>query len=183
MNTVERIGAALAGLQHELSTSRDGTCTVAVAATDLHACVERLLRSAGFETNTFVTAVDRFPAEPRFQLVYQFLSVEHNDRVRVLTQVDGSEPRIATITDLYPGTAYSERECFDMFGVIFTGHSGLKRLLMPEDYDHFPLRKDFPHQGIEPDRLYREWDRKRRERPVNQEFTEAAQRAKKESAS
>jgi NADH-quinone oxidoreductase subunit C len=54
-----------------------------------------------------------------------------------------------------------ERECFDMFGVVFEGHPALKRLLMPEDYDHFPLRKDFPHYGIEPDRLYREWERAR----------------------
>jgi NADH:ubiquinone oxidoreductase subunit C len=57
-----------------------------------------------------------------------------------------------------------------MFGIVFTGHAGLKRLLMPEEYDHFPLRKDFPHHGIEPDRLYREWDRKRRERPSNTAF-------------
>jgi NADH-quinone oxidoreductase subunit C len=172
MSTVERVTAALAGIQHEISAPRDGTCTISVAAADLHACVERLQRAAGFETNTFVTAVDRFPAAPRFQLVYQFLSVEHNDRVRVTTSVGGEDPRIATITDLYPGTAYSERECFDMFGIVFTGHVGLKRLLMPADYDHFPLRKDFPHQGIEPDRLYREWNRKRRERPVNREFAE-----------
>jgi NADH:ubiquinone oxidoreductase subunit C len=51
-----------------------------------------------------------------------------------------------------------------MFGVLFDGHAGLKRLLMPEGYEHFPLRKDFPHQGIEPDRLYRAWDRERRAR-------------------
>ena len=183
MSTVERVGAALAGLQHELSTPRDGTCCVSIAAADLHACVERLRRDAGFETNTFVTAVDRFPNEPRFQLVYQFMSVAHNDRVRVTTTVPGDGPCIATITDLYPGTAYSERECFDMFGVMFDGHVGLKRLLMPQGYEHFPLRKDFPHLGIEPDRLYREWNRKRRERPVNREFAEDAPRAGNESAS
>jgi len=65
---------------------------------------------------------------------------------------------VPSIIDLYPGAAYAERECYDMFGIVFDGHADLKRLLMPDGYDHFPLRKDFPHQGIEPDRLYREWD-------------------------
>ena len=67
-----------------------------------------------------------------------------------------------TCTDLFPGAAFMERECYDMFGVRFEGHAHLRRLLMPEAYGHHPLRKDFPHQGIEPDRLYREWDRERR---------------------
>ena len=73
-----------------------------------------------------------------------------------------SAPEAPTCTDLWPGAAYFERECFDLLGVRFTGHAHLKRLLMPEGYDHHPLRKDFPHQGIQPDRLYREWDRERR---------------------
>ena len=70
---------------------------------------------------------------------------------------------LPTCIDLWPGAAFSERECWDMFGIRFEGHvPNLERLLMPEPYEHFPLRKDFPHQGIEPDRLYREWDRARR---------------------
>jgi len=76
--------------------------------------------------------------------------------------VGGDDPRVATCTDLWPGAGFSERECYDMFGVRFEGHPDLRRLLMPEGYGHHPLRKDFPHEGIEPDRLYREWDRERR---------------------
>jgi NADH-quinone oxidoreductase subunit C len=164
------VQSALEGLEASISTARDGMVTVSVAPARVHDAVRRLKERAGFETNTLVTAVDHFPAEPRYELAWQFLSVSHNDRVRLHARVGGADPRIASIIDLFPGAAYSERECFDMFGIVFEGHAGLKRLLMPEEYDHFPLRKDFPHHGIEPDRLYREWDRKRRERPSNTAF-------------
>jgi NADH-quinone oxidoreductase subunit C len=122
----------------------------------------RLLRDAcGFETVTFVTAIDHWPRSPRYELCVQLLSLAHGDRVRVHVRLAGDEPRVATIVDLWPGAAFSERECFDMFGIRFDGHEGLKRLLMPEEYEHFPLRKEFPHHGIEPDRLYRAWEREK----------------------
>jgi len=69
---------------------------------------------------------------------------------------------VASCTALWPGASYMERECYDMFGIRFEDHPDLKRLLMPDGYGHHPLRKDFPHKGIQPDRLYREWDRERR---------------------
>jgi NADH-quinone oxidoreductase subunit C len=124
--------------------------------------LERLRQRAGFEANTLVTGVDLYPSEPRFEVVYQFLSFAHNDRVRVRVLVTEEDAHVPTCTDLWPGASFSERECWDMFGIRFDGHPDLRRLLMPEAYGHHPLRKDFPHQGIEPDRLYREWDRERR---------------------
>lgn len=172
--TNERVAAALQGLAHEASVGKDGTCLVRVAAADAKECIRRLKERAGFETNTFVTGVDRFPKAPRYECHWQFMSVEHADRVRVCAALAGDEPKVASIVDLYPGAAYAERECFDMFGIVFEGHAGLKRLLMPEEYDHFPLRKDFPHHGIEPDRLYREWDRRRRERAAVSDHSEIA---------
>jgi NADH-quinone oxidoreductase subunit C len=164
LNPIERIQAALPGVALETKAARDGTPTIFVSMPDVRRVVTALRDACGFETNTFVTAVDHHPIEPRFELAWQFLSYQHNDRVRVHARASGDAPRAPSIVDLYPGAGYSERECYDMFGIGFEGHTGLKRLLMPEDYDHFPLRKDFPHQGIEPDRLYREWDRRRRER-------------------
>ena len=137
------------------------TATIERARAELGAALAALKERAGFETATFVTAVDRLPRAPRFELVHQLLSLAHNDRVRVHTALAEGESAPSCVA-LWPGAAYMERECFDMFGIRFDGHAGLKRLLMPEDYEHHPLRKDFPHQGIEPDRLYREWDRKRR---------------------
>lgn len=168
MTTTERVQAALAALNPKPIASRDGTAAFVIeAAHAREAC--RILRDVcGFETNTFVTAIDHYPAEPRFELVWQFLSVQHNDRVRLSARVSGEHPHVDTIGDLFPGTQYSERECFDMFGIVFDGHQshagGLKRLLMPDGYDHFPLRKDFPHQGIEPDKLYNAWFKQRFER-------------------
>ena len=161
MTDLDRIRPALAGLAVETTKSRDGTSVLETAAATVHELVARLRDAAGFELCTFVTAVDRFPAEPRFEVLWQLQSVAHGDRVRIRARVRSDGARVPTIVDLYPGAAFSERECYDMFGIVFEGHAGLKRLLMPEGYDHFPLRKDFPHQGIEPDRLYREWDRQR----------------------
>jgi NADH-quinone oxidoreductase subunit C len=168
--TMQRVSAALEGIAHRALAPRDGMAALEIEARDAREVLRRLRDRAGFDTNTFVTAIDRYPAEPRFQVVWQFLSLQHNDRVRVQALLPGDAPRVASVGDLWPGTRYSERECFDMFGIVFEGHAGLKRLLMPEGYEHHPLRKDFPHQGIEPDRLYREWDRRRRERsPIRTE--------------
>jgi NADH-quinone oxidoreductase subunit C len=161
---LDRIRPALTGIALETSASLDGISVLEIQPSAAHDLVARLKDACGFEICTFVTAVDRFPAEPRFEVLWQLQSISHGDRVRIRARVPAAKPNVPTITDLFPGATFSERECFDMFGVVFEGHAGLKRLLMPEDYDHFPLRKDFPHQGIEPDRLYREWDRKRHEK-------------------
>lgn len=160
--TVGRVEAALEGIEVGFEEARDGMTCVAVARERVHQVLERLRDRAGFETNTLVTAVDHLPAEPRFEVVWQLLSVEHADRVRVRVRVGQEEASVPTCTDLWPGASFSERECFDMFGIRFEGHPDLRRLLMPEDYEHYPLRRDFPHQGIEPRKLYDRWDRERR---------------------
>ena len=165
LNTASRVEAALQGLldADALVAARDGILTVRVKPEHLHAACAALRDQAGFETNTLVTARDHgVDKAARFELFYQFLSYAHGDRVRVSVMTTGDDPEVDTITDLWPGTKFSERECWDMFGVRFRGHDNLRRLLMPEGFDHHPLRKDFPHIGIEPDRLYRLWDEKRR---------------------
>lgn len=173
MSTQERVAGALAGIAHKVQAPRDGTPSVEIDASAVVATMTALRDRAGFDTNVFVTAVDHYPAEPRFTVVWAFLSTVHNDRVRVQARIPGEKPHVATVTHLWPGTRYSERECFDMFGIVFDGHAGLKRLLMPQGYDSHPLRKDFPHQGIEPDRLYREWDQRRRDRSPLRSESEA----------
>jgi len=160
--TLERARAALGTLEHSVRDERDGLATLALSTATLGQALEALKTRAGFETPTLITAIDWLGTrEPRFDVVHQLLSLAHNDRLRLVTPV-AEDQRVPTATHLWPGAAYMERECYDMFGLVFEGHAGLKRLLMPEEYGWHPLRKDFPHQGIEPDRIYREWDRKRR---------------------
>jgi NADH:ubiquinone oxidoreductase subunit C len=159
--TKERVSAALGPIEHAWVDARDGLPAVWLALADLGNALCARKERAGFEQPTLVTAVDRMPRVPRFELVHQLFSLAHGDRVRVHTPVAEAESAPSCVA-LWPGAAFMERECFDMFGIRFDGHAGLKRLLMPEEYAYHPLRKDFPHQGIEPDRLYREWDRRRR---------------------
>ena len=94
-----------------------------------------------------VTCVDWYPSEPRFEVVYHLLSIPKKERVRVKVRLDSASPAIESLTPVWPGANYFEREVFDMFGVRFTGHPYLRRILMPEDWEGYPLRKDYPVEG------------------------------------
>lgn len=87
-------------------------------------------------------------AGERFEIVVNLLSIEKRERVRVRVQVPGDDATIATLFDMYPGTEAMEREVYDMFGIVFTQHPDLTRILMPEDWDGFPLRKDYDQGRI-----------------------------------
>ncbi len=93
-----------------------------------------------------VTAVDYQPREPRFEVVYILVSIEHRVRVRLRIPVPGDDPRLDTVAAVWPAANWLEREVWDMFGIVFDGHPDLRRLLMPDDWDGFPLRKDHPVQ-------------------------------------
>jgi NADH-quinone oxidoreductase subunit C len=94
-----------------------------------------------------LTCVDWFPAEPRFEVVYHLLSISKKERVRLKVQLDSASPVVDSITPIWPGANYFEREVFDLFGIRFSGHPYLVRLLMPEDWEGYPLRKDYPVEG------------------------------------
>jgi NADH-quinone oxidoreductase subunit C len=94
-----------------------------------------------------ITCVDRYPAEPRFEIVYHLLSISKKERVRLKVRLDGGSPAVESLTSIWPGANYFEREVFDLFGVRFTGHPYLRRILMPEDWEGHPLRKDYPVEG------------------------------------
>jgi NADH-quinone oxidoreductase subunit C len=93
-----------------------------------------------------LTAVDYYPREPRYELVYVLVSIEHRQRLRLKVRLDGDQPRIGTVSDVWPAANWLEREVWDMFGIVFDGHPDPRRLLMPEDWEGFPLRKDYPVQ-------------------------------------
>ena len=94
-----------------------------------------------------VTCVDWFPSEPRFEIVYHLLSIPKKERVRLKVRLGSSSPALDSVTSVWPAANYFEREIFDLFGVRFTGHPYLRRLLMPEDWEGHPLRKDYPVEG------------------------------------
>jgi NADH-quinone oxidoreductase subunit C len=86
-------------------------------------------------------------AAPRFAIVYQLYSLIHNHRLRVKVHLDEEDARIPTVEGIWKTANWLEREIYDMFGVVFEGHTDLRRILMPADYDGYPLRKDFPIKG------------------------------------
>jgi NADH-quinone oxidoreductase subunit C len=94
-----------------------------------------------------VTSVDWYPTEPRFEVIYHLLSIPNKERVRLKVRLDGNSPVIESVTSVWPGANYFEREVFDLFGIRFTGHPYLRRILMPEDWEGYPLRKDYPVEG------------------------------------
>jgi NADH-quinone oxidoreductase subunit C len=90
---------------------------------------------------------DYLPEEPRLGVHYQLLSMERCDRLCVKTRLGVDDPRLPTVVDLFPTADFQEREVYDMFGVFFEGHPDMRRILMPEDYEGFPQRRDFPMGG------------------------------------
>jgi NADH-quinone oxidoreductase subunit C len=100
-----------------------------------------------FNVFSDLTCVDWYPSEPRFEVIYHLLSIANKERVRLKVKLNSSSSALESITSIWPGANYFEREVFDLFGIRFTGHPYLRRILMPEDWEGYPLRKDYPVEG------------------------------------
>jgi len=94
-----------------------------------------------------VTAVDRYPADPRFEVIYHVHSVERKERIRLKCRVSGVDPVIESVFSVWRSANWYEREIFDLFGIQFLNHPDLRRILMPDDWEGHPLRKDYPIYG------------------------------------
>jgi len=120
--------------------------TITVARENIVAACQAV-QQAGYTFLEDVTAVDWYPSEPRFQIAYHILSMALKERIRLAVRLDGEDAVLDSITGVWPSANFYEREVFDLFGVHFSGHPNLTRIMMPTDWNGHPLRKDYPVEG------------------------------------
>ena len=123
-----------------------GELTLTIAAGEIRVAAATV-RAAGYNFFEDVTAVDWFPSSPRFQLSYHIVSHTYKERIRLQVLLDGDAPAVESITTVWPSANFYEREVFDLFGIGFEGHPNLRRIMMPDDWQGHPLRKDYPVEG------------------------------------
>ena len=134
------------GASLEAARSVDFATIYANAGDLVHTC--RALRDSGdlqFDLLSEITAVDYLPREPRYEVVYHMVSIARGARLRLKVRV-GAHESVPTVQDVWPAAGWLEREVWDLFGIVFSGHPDLRRILMPEDWEGHPLRKDYPVQ-------------------------------------
>ena len=124
-----------------------GQLTIEVGPADILEALRRMKHDLGFERLSTVTAVDRYPAEPRFEVVYHLQSIAKKQWLRLKARVPGVNPEIESAFAVYRSANWYERETYDLFGIRFLNHPDLRRIMMPEDWPGHPLRKDYPVTG------------------------------------
>jgi NADH-quinone oxidoreductase subunit C len=127
-----------------------GETTIVLPRKILRSVAERCRGSADLQFNLLsdATCVDRYPGEPRFELSYHLVSIPRRDRIRLQVRLASSDPVVDSLVPVWPGANWLEREIFDLFGVRFSGHPDLRRILLPDDWEGYPLRRDFPVEGF-----------------------------------
>jgi NADH-quinone oxidoreductase subunit C len=105
------------------------------------------LKGKGYTFLASLHGVDYYPHEPRLGVLYELLDMERVDRITVKARVSTDVARLDSVVEVFAGAEFPEREVYDMFGVVFAGHPDMRRILMPEDYQGFPQRRDFPIGG------------------------------------
>ncbi|MGB7265819.1 MAG: NADH-quinone oxidoreductase subunit C [Terracidiphilus sp.] len=123
-----------------------GELTLTIAPDEIRAACSAV-QAAGYNFFEDMTAVDWFPSSPRFQLSYHILSHRLLERIRLRVMLDEPDPGVDSITPVWAGANFYEREVFDLFGIHFAGHPDLRRIMMPDDWKGHPLRKDYPVEG------------------------------------
>ena len=124
-----------------------GELRVQVQPASIVPVLDALKKQHGFVRLSAVTAVDWHPREPRFDVVYHLHSLDRNQRLRIKCLLGGEAPEIDSATGVWRGANWYEREVFDLFGIRFRNHPDLRRIMMPDEWQGHPLRKDFPVHG------------------------------------
>jgi NADH-quinone oxidoreductase subunit C len=126
-----------------------GETTIVVPRELIRTAAERCREDGKLQYNliTDATCVDRFPIEPRFELNYHLVSIPRREKVRLKVRLFGNDAVVDSLVPVWPGANWLEREIFDLFGIRFTGHPDLRRILLPDDWEGHPLRRDYPVEG------------------------------------
>jgi NADH-quinone oxidoreductase subunit C len=126
-----------------------GEMTIVAPCELLRGAAERCRDDARLKFNLLsdATCLDRYPIEPRFELNYHLVSIPRGDKVRLRVRVGGLNPAVDSLVAIWPGANWLEREIFDLFGIRFNGHPDLRRILLPDDWEGYPLRRDYPVEG------------------------------------
>lgn len=151
------------------SHSRHGDDTVVVDRDGLHDIVKFLKEDDAAQMNLLrdVTAVDYMNRKPRFEVVYVFYSIEKKHQLLIRVPLDESDVKCPTLSDIHSVSGWLEREVYDMYGIEFTGHPDLRRVLLYEEFEGYPLRKDYGIQDSQP-----RTELLKKERDAVEEFTE-----------
>lgn len=120
--------------------------TLTVARENIRRTCE-IVRTAGYNAFSSCTAVDWYPSEPRFQVTYHLLSHRLKQRLRLVVLLSGNDPVVDTVTTLWGGASFYEREVWDLMGIRFAGHPDLRRIMLPEEWEGHPLQKTYPVEG------------------------------------
>ena len=123
-----------------------GELTLTIEAAEICAAA-RAVQAAGYDFLEDLTAVDWFPSSPRFQVSYHILSHSLKEYIRLRVMLEGEAPSVESMTAVWPSANYYEREVFDLFGIRFEGHPNERRIMLPDDWEGHPLRKDYPVEG------------------------------------
>lgn len=126
-----------------------GETTVVLPRRVLRAAAEFCRDDADLKFNLLsdATCVDRYPHEPRFELNYHLVSIPLKSRLRLQVRLASSDPVVDSLVPVWPGANWLEREIFDLFGIRFSGHPDLRRILLPDTWEGYPLRRDYPVEG------------------------------------
>jgi len=150
----EQLQQAIQALKEKFGCSEHiyrGEQTLFVEPKDILEASQILRDQFDFNFLASLTATDYWPEEtPRMHVSYQYYSIEHNIYLRLRVPLTGDQLKLPTVEGLFPNANWHERELFDMFGIYFEGHSDLRRILMPYDWEGYPLRKDYPLGYEEP---------------------------------
>lgn len=127
-----------------------GETTIVVPRELLVATAARCREDAALQYNLLsdATCLDRYPTEPRFELNYHLVSIPRAEKVRLRVKLSGNDAVVDSLVSVWLGAGWLEREMFDLFGIQFTGHPDLRRILLPDDWKGFPLRRDYPVEGF-----------------------------------